>query len=206
MGGLPGILRFPCQNTRVSIDGSLVRTLNTWGEHHRTLIRICSSDLVYVVMLLAVLWFCAKMLQAHPLSHGWQELVRNLLAKSIIIFLIPVGIATTISELISAIYLRQRPFVVDSRIKLLVPHSADGGMPSHHIVFMSALIVTVFFYGRKTGIFLGLLTLLTGIARVAAGIHYPSDIIVGALIGAGVAYLYRWAFVNIFDQRRLRLN
>jgi len=176
----------------MSIDSSLVRSLNSWGEHHRSLVRVCSNDLVYVVILLAALWFVAKILKLHPVRSGWKDLAKNLLVKGLVIFAIPAGIAILISETISAIYVRQRPFVADSHVKLLVPHGADGGMPSHHIVFMVTLVVSIYFYGRRFATFLALLTVFTGIARVVAGIHYPSDIIVGAILGAGIVYLYRW--------------
>ena len=195
-----------CEDTRMSIDSSLVRTLNTWGEHHRSLVRICSNDLVYVVILLSALWFFARMLKAHPLKNGWKGLFVGLFVKGIVIFAIPVGIATVISELISRIYVRQRPFVALPKVHLLVPHGADGGMPSHHIVFMMTLIASIYFYERRFATFLGLLTLLTGIGRVVAGIHYPSDILAGAALGIGIAYLYRWGLAKILDQKHLLLD
>lgn len=175
----------------MSIDSSLVRSLNSWGEHHRSLVRVCSNDLVYVVILLAALWFVVKILKSHPVRSGWKDLAKNLFVNGLVIFAIPAGIAILISESISAIYVRQRPFVADSHVKLLVPHGADGGMPSHHIVFMVTLVVSIYFYDRRFATFLALLTVLTGIARVVAGIHYPSDIIVGAILGVGIVYLYR---------------
>lgn len=175
----------------MSIDSSLVRSLNSWGEHHMSLVRVCSNDLVYVVILLAALWFVIKIFKAHPLRSGRKDLAESLFVKGLVIFAVPAGIAILISESISAIYVRQRPFVADSHVKLLVPHGADGGMPSHHIVFMVTLVVSIYFYDRRFATFLALLTLLTGIARVIAGIHYPSDIIVGAILGVGIVYLYR---------------
>lgn len=178
----------------MSIDSSIVRTLNSWGEHHQSLVRICSNDLVYVVILLAALWFLVKILKAHPIKNGIRDFAVNLFVKGIVILAVPAGIAILISESISAIYIRQRPFVADSGVKLLVPHSADGGMPSHHIVFMVTLVVSIYFYDKRTATFLAILTLLTGIARVVAGIHYPSDIVVGAVIGASIVFLYRRLF------------
>jgi len=175
----------------MSIESSWVRTLNTWGENHISLIRISSNDLVYLVILLSVLWFFTRILKAHPIRNSWKDLVVNLSAKGMVIFAIPIGIAIVVSESISAIYVRQRPFVAVPQVKLLVPHSADGGMPSHHIVFMVALITTVFFYEKRLATLLALLTLITGVARVVAGIHYPSDIVVGAVLGAGSDSLVR---------------
>ncbi len=190
----------------MSIETSWVRALNSWGENHISLVRISSNDLVYLVILLSAIWIFAKILRRYPIRSGWKDFIANLFVKGVVIFAIPVGIATLVSELISVIYVRQRPFVAVSEVKLLVPHSADGGMPSHHIVFMVALITTVFFYERRFATFLALLTLVTGVARVVAGIHYPSDIVAGAVLGAGIAYLYRWGMVKLFSEKSMLLD
>ena len=190
----------------MSIETSWVRSLNSWGENHISLVRVGSNDLVYVVIVLSAIWICAKILKAHPIKQGWKNFLVNLAVKGVVIFAIPVGIATIISELISMVYVRERPFVADQKVRLLVPHSADGGMPSHHIVFMVALITTVFFYERRFATFLAGLTLITGLARVVAGIHYPSDIVVGFVLGAGIAYLYRWGMVKLFSEKQTALD
>ena len=174
----------------MSIDSSLVRSLNSWGEHHRSLVRICSNDLVYIVILLAALWFVVQVLKSYPIKNGLRDFGINLVVKGVVILAIPLGIAIVLSESISAIYVRQRPFVADAKVHLLVPHSADGGMPSHHIVFMVALVASIYYYDRRSATFFAVLTLISGVARVVAGIHYPTDVLVGALIGAGIVYVY----------------
>lgn len=174
----------------MSIDSSIVRSLNSWGEHYKSLVRICSNDLVYIVILLAALWFVVQILKAHPIKNGLKDFATTLVVKGVIVLAFPLGIAVVISESISAIFVRQRPFVSDSTVHLLVPHGADGGMPSHHTVFMVALVASVYYYDKRSATFFAVLTLITGIARVVAGIHYPTDILVGALIGAGIVYLY----------------
>lgn len=174
----------------MSIDSSIVRSLNSWGENYKSLVKICSNDLVYIVILLAALWFVIQILKAYPIKQGSRDFAVNLVKKGIVVLAIPLGIAIVISESISAIYVRQRPFVADSHVHLLVPHSADGGMPSHHLVFMAALVATVYYYDKRSATFFAVLTLITGMARVVAGIHYPTDILVGAVIGAAIVYIY----------------
>ncbi len=176
----------------MSIDISLVETLNRWGESHGSFVRVFSNDLVYVVILLAALWLLRRVLKAHPIHDGWKNFVKSLIIKGFVILAIPAGIAIVVSESISAIYFRERPFVADSSVELLVPHAADGGMPSSHIIFMVTLVVSIFFYQKGFASALAALTLLTGAARVVAGIHYPSDILVGAILGVVIVYLYRW--------------
>lgn len=187
----------------MSIESSLVTTLNQWGENHISLVRVLANDFVYAVIILSTLWFCAKILKTYPIGENFKLFITNLFVKGIVIFGIPIGIATVISELISKAYVRDRPFAADSSVHLLVPHSADGGMPSHHIVFMSALVATVYFYGRRFALFLGVMTVLSGIARVAAGIHYPSDLIAGAAIGIAVAYVYHIGLKKAFSSNKL---
>lgn len=186
----------------MSIDSSLVRSLNNWGEHYRSLVRICSNDLVYIVILLAALWFLMQILRSYPVKRGSRDFAVNLVKKGIVILALPLGIAIAISETISAIYVRQRPFVADSSVHLLVPHGADGGMPSHHIVFMAALVTSVCYYDKRTATVFAVLTLLTGVARVVAGIHYPSDIVVGAVVGVGIVFVYH----RVLPARALSLS
>lgn len=113
-----------------------------------------------------------------------------MLKDGLLLLAVPVGVAILTSELISQIYVRQRPFAVMPGIKQLVPHAADGGMPSHHVVFMVAVAVMVYSVDRKMGYFLLIVALLSGVARVSAGIHYPSDIMAGALLGWIVPTIY----------------
>jgi len=75
-------------------------------------------------------------------------------------------------------------------VKLLVPHGADGGMPSHHMVFMMSIAVMVFIFDKKLGLLLIAMSVTSGIARISAGIHYPSDVLAGALLCGGLAITY----------------
>ena len=167
----------------MSIDTSIVKTLNSWGSNHNSLVRIFSNDLVYVMILIAVLWYLTLILKKYSETKSWNEWLLRYLTRGFINFALPAGIAIVISEVISSIYIRQRPFVAVSGVKLLVPHGVDGGMPSHHVVFMTALTASIYFYQKKIAVLLAIITLVTGIARVVAGIHYPSDIVVGGDFG-----------------------
>ena len=45
-----------------------------------------------------------------------------------------------------------------------------------------------------------------GYSRMHLGVHYPSDVIVGALIGSGSAILSRWLVKKIYSHKKKREN
>lgn len=65
-----------------------------------------------------------------------------------------------------------------------------SSFPSDHASVYFTLAVCLFFVSRKLGIFaLCWAFFVTCLPRVYLGLHYPSDIVAGALLGIGVAYL-----------------
>ena len=173
-----------------TIDQRVVTALNHWGVHHLALVKFASNDLVYALIGITVLWFLVRKMNSRNPNRNSQAFLVGFLKDGLLLFVVPVGIAVLTSELISQIYVRERPFVAMSGVKLLVPHGVDGGMPSHHVVFMVAVAVMVYSVDRKMGYILLLVTLISGIARVSAGIHYPSDILAGAILGWIIPTIY----------------
>jgi len=93
-----------------------------------------------------------------------------------------------IVEIMRLFYNRERPFEVFS-ISQLIEHSSGNSFPSGHAAFFFALAVGIYFYNKKAGAwFIGAAGLIS-FARIYGGIHYPLDIIVGAVIGTVVAII-----------------
>ena len=93
-----------------------------------------------------------------------------------------------ITDLVRFFYSRPRPFETMD-IYQLVAHDGGSSFPSGHAAFFFALAAGVFIYYRKWGILFYLFALAMGISRVIAGVHFPSDILGGAVIGIVSAYL-----------------
>lgn len=109
--------------------------------------------------------------------------------EKLIIFLIT-GISAVIArlgvtELIRFLYHRPRPFSVLPVHQLLTDNA--WSFPSGHATFFFAMATAIYLYNKKWGVFFFTAAILMTISRVIAGIHYPSDIVVGALIGITVA-------------------
>ena len=52
---------------------------------------------------------------------------------------------------------------------------------------------------KKYGVPALILAFLIGFSRLYVGVHYPSDVLCGALIGTGIALLINWKMREILD-------
>lgn len=97
-------------------------------------------------------------------------------------------LAYFISEILKFLFHTPRPFVALKEVSSLF---TQGGyaFPSGHATFFSALAFSIFFLHKKAGYVFMAFALLIGLARVAAGVHFPVDILGGFVLGAIVAFL-----------------
>ncbi|MBI2020829.1 phosphatase PAP2 family protein [Candidatus Daviesbacteria bacterium] len=102
--------------------------------------------------------------------------------KSLILALLSLPLVVIIIKLIHLFYVEPRPFI-DSNISPLITHQADASFPSRHASIMSALTFPYIFLKSKWATLLIFLTIWVGISRIYVGVHYPSDILGGILVG-----------------------
>ncbi len=96
---------------------------------------------------------------------------------------------------------RIRPCNELEGVRLLVGCGGSFSMPSNHAAnaFAFAIPFFIFFKNKIRYAFLAV-ALLVALSRVYVGVHYPSDILAGALLGSALAlsvfWLYNWASNN----------
>ena len=102
-------------------------------------------------------------------------------------------LAWVLARGIGMLVLRLRPYVVITTAKKLAS-GIDAvrdtlSFPSEHTTLFFAMATAVYAFDKKWGrVFLGAASAI-GIARVFIGLHWPSDILAGAVLGAGTAWI-----------------
>lgn len=114
--------------------------------------------------------------------------------KAVVIALVSLVLTLAIKSVIEYVFYRSRPFI--SHPDLFVTSlPSDGSFPSGHTMFAFSIAMSMYLSGyKKLGWWSLGLAALVGLSRVFAGVHYPLDIIAGAIIGVFSAwYLHREA-------------
>jgi undecaprenyl-diphosphatase len=103
------------------------------------------------------------------------------------------ALGLAVGKLISELLDRARPFVADpGGVHLFSRHAADAGFPSDHATAGFAIATAIFLRNRRWGTVALAAAAVLSVGRVALGIHYPSDVLAGAALGAAAA-LALWA-------------
>lgn len=140
-----------------------------------SIVVFCGEYLPYILVagFLLILIFSKK---------DFKEKIKFFIFAAISIFLS----RAIITEIIRYFYYHPRPFVNDA-VHQLIFHETSSSFPSGHAAFFFALATAIYLNRRRTSVlwpilfFLGAVSI--SLARVIAGIHWPADIIVGAIVG-----------------------
>ena len=128
----------------------------------------------------------------------WLGRTRGALCVLMLALVVGLGdglIANTIKHAVG----RERPFMVLADAHCLVGKSGSGSMPSSHAANCFAAAMVLLAYYRRSAWIMFPLASLVGFSRIYTGVHYPSDVLAGTILGAGYAVAFLWLFQNLWQ-------
>ena len=100
------------------------------------------------------------------------------------------AVALLANQAVAHLWERPRPFIDHPVLThLLSAPSPDPSFPSDHAAAAFAIAVAVFVFSRRAGALFLAAAVLIGVSRVALGMHYPSDVLAGMVVGSAAALL-----------------
>ncbi|NOV00139.1 phosphatase PAP2 family protein [Paenibacillus planticolens] len=117
---------------------------------------------------------CALFGQGHLKTAGIQALIALTISH------IPVAV-------IKKKYPRLRPYLVHPQAITYKNPLTDHSFPSGHTTAIFSIIIPIMTAIPVLGVILLPLALIVGVSRIYLGLHYPSDCLVGCLIGTATA-------------------
>jgi undecaprenyl-diphosphatase len=183
----------------VEFDTALFRAINNLSGQNAAL------DAVSVFLAVGLIFFIGAVVVVMGLhafakkASRWRQ-VEN--ARDLAVFLRAslAGLGAVLDGLfLSLLFFRSRPFVTLPEVNLLIdPPLTIKSLPSDHTTVAFALAVSVFILHRRIGAVLLACAFGVGLGRILVGVHYPLDVLTGALLGS------LWALVVALIARHMR--
>ncbi len=89
--------------------------------------------------------------------------------------------------ILKEIIARERPFIQNSGIDLIIHQPSGYSFPSGHSASSFAVATAIFMHSKKLGIPAYILASLIAFSRLYFYVHFPSDVIAGILFGTLIA-------------------
>lgn len=161
------------------LDVSIFRTLNDFCGWSPTLDRIVVHLEVLkgalFMGIVGVLWY-------------WPDKEMPRRRQTLLVMILAVALSLVANRVVSMLLpYRDRPMYSIGANAPTFEWHADlehwSSFPSDNATYLFAIAAGLWLISRRWGLFFGVFAAFAALARVFLGIHYPSDVVVGALIG-----------------------
>lgn len=150
----------------------------------------CAAVLPYFAALgfiiACVVFFPRNLLALRPFISVKQRL--HFILTTGLALLLARGIVT---PLIRFMYPVARPFTAMHFTPLIAHAADDPSFPSGHATVLFTLALAVWLKNRHWGMYMFMAVVMNAVARVYVGVHWPSDVLAGAIIGITAVMLVR---------------
>lgn len=102
------------------------------------------------------------------------------------------------------IFCRLRPCHIDGTVPLAVHMPSSYSFPSGHTGSSFAAAGAIFAFNKKWGLPALVLALVVGLSRMYLFVHYPTDVLAGALLGLLCAWVVAFLFREFEVDRKIQ--
>jgi undecaprenyl-diphosphatase len=155
----------------------LFRLINELGKEYTLFNPIVVFIAEYMVIFLAIAVF----------TFWFTRLYKNRIMVICGIFTFVT--AEVFGKIAGKIHSNHQPFAELSNVNQLIEKAVDNSFPSDHTILFFSFCVTFCLYRGARGFFWVLLAFLVGLSRIWVGVHYPADIMAGAIISICTAII-----------------
>jgi undecaprenyl-diphosphatase len=173
-------------------DQSIIHFLNSFAHHSRILdavmVQICNNVLINGGVLMAMFWW-AWMKDGEQRREDRELLAGNIVA---------IAFAVVLGRLLAlSLPYRERP-IHEPRLHFQLPYGLHpatlihwSSFPSDHSVLTFCIVTGLWMVSRRLGIVAAVYGLGINIPRIYVGIHYPTDVVAGIVLGVAMGYLFK---------------
>lgn len=122
---------------------------------------------------------------------------KKVLLKDLLFLFVTAAFSWVIAHFLKTIIAHPRPDPENAIIAVNDIYS----LPSGHASFMFALAFAMNYFSFGAGFILLLLAVITGFARVLAGVHFSYDIMAGAVLG----YIISLIFIYLYERFLMKI-
>ena len=101
---------------------------------------------------------------------------------------------------------RPRPCWINTDISLLVAMPEDYSFPSGHTLHCFVAATVLMHYEKRLGIPAFVLAILVAFSRLYLYVHFPADVLAGAVLGIGIGLLAVWVAEKIRKRKNAAEN
>ncbi|MBJ8106024.1 MULTISPECIES: undecaprenyl-diphosphatase [Bacillus cereus group] len=164
--------------SQLNIDA--FRAINDLGKQYSSL----NSTMVFLAEYMV--YFLGLIIIAYWFTQSRKN--KMMIIQAMVAFIT----AEIIGKLAGKLHLNYQPFTVLPNVNKLVDHAVDNSFPSDHTILFFSICFSFWLVRKKARWLWLVLAFCVAISRIWVGVHYPFDVLTGALIGIISALFSYW--------------